>query len=877
MRFLQVGSQGELSLSKDVSTCPGPYAILSHTWGAEEDEVTFEDLQQGTGTSKTGYNKLRFCTIQSQRDGLQYSWVDTCCINKVNHVELSEAITSMFRWYQGATKCYVYLSDVPTGNSTVSSRTDDWTTDFRISRWFRRGWTLQELLAPTLVEFYSSERVLLGSKQTLEGLINEITEIPIDALRGTPLSQYPVEQRLQWTNGRETHKVEDKAYCLLGIFDVYMPLIYGERENAYKRLKEEIRKNNVGDRLDDEKILDWLTSVEYGPQQSNYFNRRQPGTGEWFLESAEYQTWRSSPRQTLFCPGIPGAGKTTMAAIVVDDLFAQYQNEPSFGIAYCYCSYEWKENQELDDMLLNLMKQLCRKKRVLPECVKKLYTKHAERRTRPSYEEALEVLQDVTISFQRRFLVVDAIDECPILNSCRARLLSTLRNLEAAGANVLVTSRMIPEIAATFRDKPSMEIRASPADVGAFLVNQRFRLPDFMRDDPLLLREIEAGVLQAVEGMFLLAKLHFDSLITEITPTGVRQAVRRLPTGVEAYDAAYRVAMTRILGQSQNHAKLALAIIQWITHTKRTLKASELQHALAVDPDQRAFDRGKLPPVSTMVSACAGLVIVDPSSNDMRLVHYTTDEFFRQTRAEWFPDAESAMATTCVTYLSMDSFSLGQSLSNDEFEERLRSFALYDYAARNSLLHARVVPGSGPRVLRFLQKSAHVDASAQALLASLDKVRWSDRRVYSQLPPKQVSGLHLAAHFGLEGAACELRQLKFDINARDSAQSTALIWAVKKDNYNIVKLLVEHNAALDMRDHTGRTALVWAAEECFDAVVELLVNKGAALDIEVDSRGSTALLHNKYLFKQREETKIGLLSSCLQEEPQRTYRARMPV
>jgi hypothetical protein len=227
----------------DDDTAP-PYAILSHTWTAGH-EVTYEDLLAGTGTNKSGYVKLRFCGERAAADGLEYFWVDTCCIDKATSVELSTAINSMFRWYQRATKCYVYLSDVsvPKEVTDAESFRISWEQAFRRSRWFTRGWTLQELLAPASVEFFSKEGKRLGSRVSLEQEIHEITGIPTEALRGRKLTQFSVEERMSWATGRTTTLKEDKVYCLLGIFGVFLSLIYGEGEDyATLRLKEEIQK-----------------------------------------------------------------------------------------------------------------------------------------------------------------------------------------------------------------------------------------------------------------------------------------------------------------------------------------------------------------------------------------------------------------------------------------------------------------------------------------------------------------------------------------------------------------------------------------------------------------------------------------------------------
>ena len=245
MRLLELKDNGKFSLTNDIVIDIPPYAILSHTWGRDDEEVTFKDLMESSGKVKAGYKKLQFCGEQAARDGLQYFWVDTCCIDKSNNTELSEAINSMFRWYRNTAKCYVYLSDVsaPASHEDEKSSQQPWEPAFRKSMWFTRGWTLQELIAPTSVEFFSKEGGRLGDKTSLERYIYEITELPIKILRGGALSNFSITERLSWAEKRETTRKEDKAYSLLGIFDVYMPLIYGEgRDSAFRRLREEIDK-----------------------------------------------------------------------------------------------------------------------------------------------------------------------------------------------------------------------------------------------------------------------------------------------------------------------------------------------------------------------------------------------------------------------------------------------------------------------------------------------------------------------------------------------------------------------------------------------------------------------------------------------------------
>ena len=176
MRLLQFSTGSGFSLAEFFESDIPKYAILSHRWGPEE--VTLADLKNSNGKNMAGYGKIQFCGEQARRDGLEYFWVDTCCIDKSNAVELQEAINSMFRWYQHATKCYVYLPDVSrprTGSADGSN--EAWVSTFQKSEWFSRGWTLQELIAPASVDFFCKDRELLGNKASLERHICEVTGI----------------------------------------------------------------------------------------------------------------------------------------------------------------------------------------------------------------------------------------------------------------------------------------------------------------------------------------------------------------------------------------------------------------------------------------------------------------------------------------------------------------------------------------------------------------------------------------------------------------------------------------------------------------------------------------------------------------------------
>ncbi|KAH8631531.1 hypothetical protein IG631_13214 [Alternaria alternata] len=240
MRLLYYNALGRLVLTDFRGKTIPPYAILSHRWS--DSEILIEDISNQTYKEKEeGYRKLQFCAERAAQDELQYFWIDTCCIDRWNNNERSKAINSMFRWYKNAARCYVFLSDVSVSTATEPVERSDWEASFRASAWFTRGWTLQELIAPVSVEFFSCNGQRIGDKTSLDQLIHEITGIPLQALRSCPLHEFTTLERERWAENRITTEEEDIVYCLLGILGVSMPTAYGEgEESARSRLQAEL-------------------------------------------------------------------------------------------------------------------------------------------------------------------------------------------------------------------------------------------------------------------------------------------------------------------------------------------------------------------------------------------------------------------------------------------------------------------------------------------------------------------------------------------------------------------------------------------------------------------------------------------------------------
>lgn len=239
-------------------------------------------------------------------------------------------------------------------------------------------------------------------------------------------------------------------------------------------------------------------------QQKDLINRRHEGTGLWLLESKEFNDWVDRSKQTLYCPGMPAAGKTVITSIVVDHLYNKFRYDPAVGIAYLYCNFRQQHEQKPTDLLLNLLKQLAQKQASIPESVRNLYEHHKDKPSRPSLDEISKALHSVVTGYSRAFIIVDALDECQVSDGGRRKFLSEIFNLHTrARANLFATSRFIPEIRKEFEGCLSLEIRANDEDVRKYLDGHMLQLPSFVLANLDLQKEIKTAIAQAVDGMYV--------------------------------------------------------------------------------------------------------------------------------------------------------------------------------------------------------------------------------------------------------------------------------------------------------------------------------------------------------------------------------------
>jgi hypothetical protein len=277
-----------------------------------------------------------------------------------------------------------------------------------------------------------------------------------------------------------------------------------------------------------------------------------------------------------------------------------------------------------------------------------------------------------------------------------------------------------------------------------------------------------------------------------MTPKAIKKALEMLPRGSEALDRAYEEAMERVENQKPGFRELAKQVLSWITCAKRPLTTTELQHALAVEMGESELDEDNLQETEGMVSACAGLVTVDKESHIIRLVHYTTQEYFERTQMTWFSNAQRDITMACVTYLSFHDFSAGFCWTDKEFGIRLLQNPLYDYAVQYWGHHARAASAEVEKlILGLLESEAKVSAAYRAMLAS--------EMVYGYEVPTQTTGVHLAAYFGLSEVMIALLENRHDPDVMDTYGQMPLSWAIENGHEAAAKLLLEKGAMINYK------------------------------------------------------------------------------
>ncbi|KAF7181190.1 hypothetical protein CNMCM7691_000319 [Aspergillus felis] len=607
-------------------------------------------------------------------------------------------------------------------------------------------------------------------------------------------------------------------------------------EEGFARTTETLSTlRKEGDRVDRDGICNWLSEVNYGPKHSDTFERKQEGTGEWLLNSIKFQKWLIDRKQTLLCHGIPGAGKTIITSMVIDYISKKFAADDGIGIVYIYCDHRNQNEQKLGNILAVILKQLIQSRGKMPASVKDLHQRHIKQKTRPSNDELMTLLHSVAMPLSRVFIIIDALDECQASTDEVKDILRNIFKLQReTGANFFATSRNISDIVDEFKAGISLEIRATDEDVLKYLDAQLETLPSFISRNKSIREEIKSRIIGIIDGMFLLAQLHVESLKDMPTLGHVKQALRALP---KELDKTYEIAIDRIANQGEQRGNFARNILLWVTLASRRLSTAELRHAMAVQEGARVLDEDYLvTDADYLGSLCAGLVTIDKKSDIIRLVHQTTEAYFRSVANTWFPGGERHVSRTCITYLSFDTFGDGYCYTDAAFEKKIADHKFYTYAAQNWGLHTRRA-GKEAEILSlsFLQDIPKVFSCTQALLAAS---HYSGDSGYSQRVSRQVTGAHLIAYFGLRHSMMALIASAYNVDARDSSGQTPLCWAAQYGNESVVHLLLSAGVEWNSRDYLGGTPLWWAARNGHAGVVKLLLG---VQGIDPDCRSNSGM------------------------------------
>ncbi|KAL9062649.1 MAG: hypothetical protein Q9157_008738 [Trypethelium eluteriae] len=599
MRLLECGPDGRLVFHEFNDEDVPAYAILSHTWAINnKEEVSYQDVGAGTSKSKAGYKKIHFCAERAAADGLRYFWVDTCCIDKTSSHELSKAITSMFRWYRKAARCYVYLSDVPTQKGNKGTQPNNaWEVAFRRSRWFTRGWTLQELIAPTVVEFFSSEGEGLGNKLTLESTIHDVTGIPTNVLRQGPSSDLTVDEQMSWAANRHTKEPEDEAYSLLGIFDISMPLLYGEgREKALRRLHEEINKSRTVSsqhpstqndplveqgsipRTFEESHVACLRSLGFSAldARQNDVAPAHPDTCDWLFETTEFCKWRdqidpADHNGVLWLKGKPGAGKSTLMKHTLH--YCKQEFGDHLVVAYFFNARGEQLEKTALGLLRSMVYQLIQRDNTIHDHFLLRFHEKQMMQEGGRPEWRISDLRDFILSVikQRRLkstlLLIDALDECSesdvqdVIEMLEKLSVEAIRS--EAELRICLSSRHYPSI--DMKKKLELTVENNEQhrrDIIKYVTDQ------FEIDD----EGTRHAVQEKADGVFLWAVL-VVSILNQAARAGrveeIQKTLDDLPGDLEKVFEA-------MLAKDQTHKAETVLMLQWVLFSPRLLRPEEL-------------------------------------------------------------------------------------------------------------------------------------------------------------------------------------------------------------------------------------------------------------------------------------------------------------
>ncbi|KPI45079.1 Vegetative incompatibility protein HET-E-1 [Cyphellophora attinorum] len=863
MRLIKVHPNGALELT-DVDRHNVPqYAILSHTWESSSQELSIQDIRNGTGTEKHGYRKLTFCAQRALQDGLQYFWIDSVCIDRSNSTELAEAINSMFRWYRGANVCYVYLTDVH------GDKLDE--PAFRQSRHHTRGWTLQEIIAPSNVEFFSSSGHKLGDKVSLESQLHEITGIATEALR-SPDAETTIE--------------EDQVYCLLGIFGVYLPLIYGEgKSHALRRLRNEINAFSrdpqaLGTLSVVEQARACLSSIEYIDQSRELRSilSRSKDSCHWVLKNTEYASWFEAKQSSkLWITAKAGHGKTTLAAHIYENLSQQHRSLASNGLTIAnrtivlFFLFQ-RSNNETTSLaaaaLTNLVWQLAKQ---APVALEVLSTRHALLSRRGKFDWSVGQLSDVLSDMLKAlgsgsviYIVIDAFDEATIesresviewVHHNTVPYLNDPWHFEHTGpiVKVLMTSRPDGEMLDHASNFARLDIKHSDTadDMNSLIQTRVADLAGRRRLSIEVVHRITQFLGTRAHGMFIWVIL----ILKELEQRNERLTDEVVATKLSKIPAHLNDTYTLMLDSgSQARGNDMWRILRWLMFATRVLNLRELHDGMCLETGTDAWHdfRGDLEYM------CGSLVQISGGNELVTFVHPTARDFIHSLTIETeHPVFHDVSMDYCAAHDHLAQICLQHFIQNGCLRKLVEQlWTSKPYAERMQIVYQHLAHEcsfcryAASAWYQHLQAAETPSAPLADTVLSLMEDRWSRDglmilKFYSEGrswgPGSQQTTLHLAAYFNQPWLARQYIERNADaVNGTTYLYITPIVFAAEMGGTDVVRILLEAGADPDAFEKDGWSALHWAARNGCTAIVELLLDHGAQCNPQ-DAKGYTPL------------------------------------
>ncbi|KAK4207663.1 ankyrin repeat-containing domain protein [Rhypophila decipiens] len=613
--------------------------------------------------------------------------------------------------------------------------------------------------------------------------------------------------------------------------------------------------SHVADTKNVPQIINWLshlTPLSFADKQVQAIRiaRKTPGTGQRLLEKDEFCRWRDEEDlRTLWCHGIPGAGKTILCSVVIDHLERERRDNGTSACLYVYFDHRDQRRQDANNILPCLLAQLVRQRDDASKEVNQLHQSYRLKGIPPTLDDYLDVLASEIKKLNRVYIVVDALDECQDDDELNTRdeFVRALQRLPEANTRLLFFSRHDESIKSLVNPDDRISIAATESELASYVksrinarrelkklveskdeeISRALRTADTPLSEPLktmtFLNKVVNKVVERSDGMFLLARLHMDFLASKLTIQEFEAGLKTLP---KTPDEVYKLALQRIAEQKPARHALAIATLRWLVFAERALTMPELLDALAVNTLESSNDTGlKKPqgPVAedVLTSVCVGLLVVDPVTQAVSLAHYTTRTYVEthtSTIFKPFGDSQAILAEACLLYLLSPDFlapQLPTSPSVGKTEKQKHTF--HNYAADYWGRHMAVMSGDQQRrqaihklAQDFLYKPAPVTRAFQVM---------TDYRFRSE---RDIWPLHVAAYFGLDRLTRNLIKRGSDPDAVTIRGETALHWATSYGHSAVVKVLITNGANPNITDNKGQTPLLQAVmgenTACIDAL-----------------------------------------------------------